>query len=307
MLVRNGCVCCTVRGDLISTLKDLSARQQRREIDDLERVVIETTGLADPAPILHTLMNDQSLVDDGYGLGAVVTTIDAVNGLGTLDDYQEAAKQVGIADLLLLTKTDLAGPNDLSVLQDRITGINPGAKIFQALNGNISPKDFFGTGLYRLESKTAEVQNWLNAEAYAEAELHQHKHPPEHDHAKSTGRITNRHGDRIKAFCVTREQPISWVGFSAWLDLVSAMRGNDLLRVKGIISVTEHPSRPTVIHGVQHIFHPPIQLDQWPSDDHRTRIVFITKDIDQEVIEETLRVFERRGARKSRMSAVKDV
>jgi len=306
MLVRNGCVCCTVRGDLITTLTDLSARQKRREIEYLERVVIETTGLADPAPILHTLMNDQSLLDVGYGLGAVVTTVDAVNGLDTLDIHQEAVKQAGIADLLLLTKTDLASPSTVSVLRDRIAAINPGAKTLQSTNGEISPADFFSTGLYRLESKTAEVHKWLNAEAYDEAELHPHPHHSEHDHAKSTQDARNRHGDRIKAYCITREQPISWAGFSAWLDLVSAMRGNDLLRVKGIINVIEHPSRPTVIHGVQHIFHPPIQLDEWPSDDHRTRIVFITRDIDQEVIEETLRVFERRGARKSRAPAVRD-
>jgi G3E family GTPase len=298
ILVRNGCVCCTVRGDLISTLGDLSVRQQRGEIACLERVVVETTGLADPAPILHTLMNDQSLLDD-YGLGAVVTTIDAVNGLDTLDNHQEAVKQVGIADLLLLTKTDLAAPSALSVLRDRIAAINPGAKTLQSINGEISPADFFATGLYRLESKTAEVQNWLNAEAYDDAELHPHPHHPEHDHAKTTEDARNRHGDRIKAYCITREQPISWAGFSAWLDLVSAMRGNDLLRVKGIVNVIEHPSRPTVIHGVQHIFHPPIQLDEWPSDDHRTRIVFITRDIEKEVIEETLRVFERRKARKN--------
>jgi G3E family GTPase len=306
MLVRNGCVCCTVRGDLISTLTDLSVRQKRREIEYLERVVIETTGLADPAPILHTLMNDQSLLDDGYGLGAVVTTIDAVNGLDTLDNHQEAVKQLGIADLLLLTKTDLASASNVSVLRDRIAAINPGAKTLQAINGEISPADFFSTGLYRLESKTKEVQNWLNAEAYADAELHPHPHHPEHDDGKSTEDARNRHGDRIKAYCITREQPISWAGFSAWLDLVSAMRGNDLLRVKGIVNVIEHPSRPTVIHGVQHIFHPPIELDEWPSDDHRTRIVFITRDIDQEVIEDTLRVFERRGARKSRTSTVTD-
>jgi G3E family GTPase len=306
LLVRNGCVCCTVRGDLISTLTDLTVRQQRGEIEYLERVVIETTGLADPAPILHTLMNDQSLVDDGYGLGAVVTTIDAVNGLDTLDNHQEAVKQVGIADLLLLTKTDLASPSNVSVLRDRIAAINPGARTLQSINGEISPADFFSTGLYRLESKTAEVQKWLNAEAY-DAELHPHAHHSDHEHAKSTEDARNRHGDRIKAYCITREQPISWAGFSAWLDLVSAMRGNDLLRVKGIINVIEHPSRPTVIHGVQHIFHPPIQLDEWPSDDHRTRIVFITRDIDQEAIEETLRVFERRGARKSRTSAVKEL
>src|SRR5437764_8177403 len=132
MLVRNGCVCCAVRGDLISTLTDLSVRQQRHEIENLERVVIETTGLADPAPILHTLMNDQSLLDAGYGLGAVATTIDAVNGLDTLDNHQEAVKQAGIADLLLLTKTDLAAPSAMSALRDRIAAINPGAKTLQA-------------------------------------------------------------------------------------------------------------------------------------------------------------------------------
>ena len=300
MLVRNGCVCCTVRGDLISTLRELSARQHRSEIENLERVVIETTGLADPAPILHTLMNDQSLLEEGYGLGAVVTTIDAVNGLDTLANHHEAVKQIAIADLLLLTKTDLAAPSALSTLQNRIGAINRGAKILQATNGEISPTSFFGGGLYQLESKTAQVQNWLNAEAYSTANLHAHH--SEHDHGSSLENAHYRHGDRIKAFCVIREEPISWAGFSAWLDLVSAMRGNDLLRVKGIVNVIEHPSRPTVVHGVQHIFHPPIQLDDWPSDDRRTRIVFITRDIDQDVIEDTLRVFERRGVRKNMKS-----
>jgi G3E family GTPase len=298
MLVRNGCVCCTVRGDLISTLKDLSARQKRSEIEDLERVVIETTGLADPAPILHTLMNEQSLLDDGYGLGAVVTTIDAVNGLGTLDNHQEAVKQAGIADLLLLTKTDLAAASDVSALQERITAINPGAKTLQAVNGVVSPADFFATGLYRLENKTVDVQNWLNAEAYI-SHSHAHADDHAHTHAAAPEIDPSRHSDGIRAYCVIREQPISWPGFCKWLDLVSAMRGNDLLRVKGIVNVIEEPSMPVVIHGVQHIFHPPIKLDAWPSDDRRTRIVFITRNIDQEVIEETLRVFEHRPRRRS--------
>jgi G3E family GTPase len=298
VLVRNGCVCCTVRGDLISTLRDLSDREQRREIERLDRVVIETTGLADPAPILHTLMNDESLLARGYGLGAVVTTIDAVNGLDTLDNHQEAVKQVGIADLLLLTKTDLISPQTVLALRDRVASVNPGAKTLQGINGDIAPAEFFGAGLYRLESKTAEVQGWLNAEAYISAV---HAHSPHHEHTHAVEPDGNRHTDRIRAFCVVREQPISWAGFSAWLDLVSAIRGNDLLRVKGIVNIIEHPSHPIVIHGVQHIFHPPIRLGGWPSDDHRTRIVFITRDIDQEVIEDTLRVFERRGARKNRM------
>jgi G3E family GTPase len=297
MLVRNGCVCCTVRGDLISTLRELSARQQRSEIEKVERVVIETTGLADPAPILHTLMNDQSLLDDGYGLGAVVTTVDAVNGLDTLDNHQEAVKQVGIADLLLFTKTDLAAPSTLSVLRDRVVAINPGAKTLQTTHGAVSPADFFATGLYRLENKTIEVQDWLNAEAYI-GHSHAHANDHAHVHTATAELDRNRHGDGIRAYCVIREQPISWSGFSKWLDLVSAMRGNDLLRVKGIVNVIEEPSRPVVIHGVQHIFHPPLKLDAWPSDDHRTRIVFITRNIDKDVIEETLRVFERRGAKR---------
>jgi G3E family GTPase len=299
ILVQNGCICCTVRGDLISTLEDLASRQKRREIAPLERVVIETTGLADPAPILHTLMNDKSLLEH-YVLGAVVTTIDVVNGLRTLDNHEEAVKQAGISDLLLLTKIDLASPDVISALLDRITSINPGAKTLRAINGEVRPAEFFAAGLYRLESKTADVHNWLNAEAYAEDHPHTHVHHYDHHHDQAKEDERNRHGDRIRAHCIIREQPISWAGFSDWLDLISAMRGDDLLRVKGIVNVVEHPSRPIVIHGVQHIFHPPIQLDEWPSDDHRTRIVFITRDIDKEVIEDTLSVFERRAARSAR-------
>jgi G3E family GTPase len=300
LLVSNGCVCCTVRGDLISTLDDLKQRLQHAAIEPLERVVIETTGLADPAPILHTLMNDRSLLNDGYGLGAVVTTIDAVNGLGTLDNHQEAVKQVGIADLLLLTKTDLAAPSELSVLRERVAAINPGARTLEALNGEVAPGDFFAGGLFRVESKTVEVANWLNAEAYVG---HSHAHAADHAHAHAATDVDrNRHDDGIRAYCVIREEPISWAGFSKWLDLVGAMRGNDLLRVKGIVSVIEEPSRPVVIHGVQHIFHPPLKLDAWPSDDHRTRIVFITRNIDQEDIEQTLRVFERRSSRRRQAS-----
>jgi G3E family GTPase len=285
VLVNNGCVCCTVRGDLISTLGDLILRQQRAEIEPLERVVIETTGLADPAPILHTLMNDQSLLEH-YGLGAVVTTIDAVNGLSTFDNHKEAVKQAGIADLLVLTKTDLVTPIALSALRERVTSINPGARIIQANKGEVAPTDFFTPGLYRIDNKTIEVQDWLNAEAYV---IDSHSHAVDHEHAAH-----GRHDDGIRAYCVIKEDPISWSGFSTWLDLISAMRGNDLLRVKGIVNVVEEPSRPVVIHGVQHIFHPPIKLEGWPSEDHRTRIVFITRNIDKEVIEDTLRVFERR-------------
>jgi G3E family GTPase len=237
-------------------------------------------------------------------LAAVVTAVDAVNALETLDNHEEAVKQVGVADLILFTKTDLAPVGALSVLQARLGKMNPGAKTARAINGEIEPTEFFNHGLYRPGSKTVEVQDWLNAEAYDVNRAHSHSthvhtHEHEHEHGITT-EARNRHGDRIKAYCVTREHPISWAGFTAWLEMVSGMRGNDLLRVKGIINVLEHPARPIVIHGVQHIFHPPIQLDAWPSEDHRTRIVFITRDIDQDVIDQTLRVFERRAAKQAR-------
>ena len=196
---------------------DLTDRQCRRDIGTLDRVVIETTGLADPAPILHTLMNDPSLLND-YGLGAVVATIDAVNGLDTLDQHQEAVKQIGIADLLLLTKTHLASPEEVSALGDRIAAINPGANIVRAMGGNIDPAHFFASGLYRLEGKTADVQNWLRAESYDDA-IRTHAH-----HGKHETSDVNRHDDRIRAYCVTREQPISWAGLSRWLDLIIGMR-----------------------------------------------------------------------------------
>jgi G3E family GTPase len=287
VLISNGCVCCTVRGDLVSTLSVLSEKSDRGEIPSLNRVFLETTGLADPAPILHTLMSEPS-VTARYWLDNVVTTVDAVHAHSTLDKHAEAVKQVAVADRMLLTKSDLTSPGDLAKLRDRLAAINPGAEIREVIKGDADPSDLIGSGRYDPESKTANVQEWLRAEEFEE----------HHDHHEHHHVDPNRHNDRIRAYCITRDHPISSEGFSAWLDMVSAMRGDDLLRVKGIVNITEHPSRPMVIHGVQHIFHPPEILDHWPSDDHRTRIVFITRDIDKEAIDDTLRVFERRRRRK---------
>lgn len=286
VLISNGCVCCTVRGDLVSTLSVLSGKSDRAEIPSLNRVLLETTGLADPAPILHTLMSEPS-VTARYRLDNVITTVDAAQGMSTLDQHPEAVKQAAVADRLLLTKSDLATPEVLATLRDRLAAINPGAEIKEVLKGDVDPSDLIGSGRYDPESKTVNVQEWLRAE-----EFDDHHEHHEHHHVDR-----NRHNDRIRAYCITRDHPISQEGFSAWLNIVSSMRGDDLLRVKGIVNITEHPSQPMVIHGVQHIFHPPEILDHWPSNDHRTRIVFITRDIDKEAIDDTLRVFERRRRR----------
>jgi G3E family GTPase len=295
ILLANGCVCCTVRGDLVEAFHRLEA--QRLAGASFDRVIIETTGLADPAPILHTMMSDES-VTAHYRLAQVITTIDAVNAMGTLDQHEEAIKQAAVADRILLTKTDIAKAGDVAALRARIAALNPAAPLVHALNGEVSVEDFFGDAGFDITGKTASVQDWLRIEAYEpDPHAHGHDHHGHHHHGEVD---RNRHDDRISAYSVIREQPISWAGFSAWLEMISKMRGDDLLRVKGIVNVIEHPGRPVVIHGVQHVFHPPVFLDRWPSEDRRTRLVFITRDIDRDDIDATLQVFENRRPRPAR-------
>lgn len=302
ILLANGCVCCTVRGDLVAAFHQLEA-QRAAGAAMFDRVVIETTGLADPAPILHTLMSD-AFVTAHYRLDQVIATLDAVNAMATLDQHGEAVKQAAVADRILLTKTDLAGAETLGTLRGRIAALNPAAPLLDVLNGEVSVEDFFGQAAFDPAGKAVRVQDWLRIEAY-ETEAGHHDHDHDHDHHdghshhadhEGVNVDSNRHDDRIRAYSVIRDEPISWAGFSAWLEMISQMRGDDLLRVKGIVNVLEHPDRPVVIHGVQHVFHPPVFLGQWPGPDHRTRLVFITRDIDREDIDATLQVFENRRA-----------
>jgi G3E family GTPase len=300
VLLANGCVCCTVRGDLVTAFQTLEKQRLAGQGVAFERVIIETTGLADPAPILHTLMTDP-FVTAHYRLEQVVTTLDAVNAMATLDQHDEAVKQTAVADRLLLTKTDLAKPAELLALRERIAALNPAAPLLTVRHGDVAIAEFFGSLRFDAQGKPDQVQDWLRIEAYETAQAHhehEHEHEHEHDHEHDHAVVDrNRHDDHIRAYAVTRDQPISWAGFSAWLEMISQMRGDDLLRVKGIVNVVEHPDRPVVIHGVQHLFHPPVFLDQWPSDDRRTRLVFITRGIDREDIDATLQVFENRKPR----------
>ncbi len=283
-----GCLCCTIRGDIRQTLLDLDARRERGAVPAFTRLIVETTGLADPAPVIHTLVKDPG-VARRYRLAGIVTTVDAVNGEHTLGTHAESVKQVAVADRLVLTKTDLAqdpaSRRDLRALTTALGRINPGALLLDRHDPDFDLRRLFDTALFDPAEKSPDVQRWLNAEAFAgihgDKEGHHHHH---HD--------VNRHSADIQAYCLVLERPIGRMAFQAALDMLIASQGADLLRVKGIVNVREHPERPAVIHGVQHVFHDPVLLAAWPSEDRRTRIVFITRGIPRDSIETLFAIWQ---------------
>lgn len=309
VLINSGCLCCTVRNDLMETLMKQSLAAEQGKIPAFHRVVIETTGLADPAPILHTLMADP-YVSGRYRMDGVITTVDAVNGEGTLDKQFESVKQAAVADRIVLTKSDLADPAAIEALQARIAALNPGAPVHVADQGQIEAALLFDAGLFDPKNKIADVEKWLQAEevsAREEAE-HGHHHHHGHDHGHSHGHDhehgdgqdphdVNRHDASIRAYCVTLDEPIEAPAFEEWINMAMMLKGPDLLRIKGIVNVQDFKG-PVVVHGVQHVFHPPVMLDKWPSDDHRTRLVFITRDVEKEFLEELLKSFTGPDRRK---------
>src|SRR5947209_1542440 len=277
LLMSSGCLCCTIRGDLIATLEDILRRRDNDRMTPFRRVVIETTGLADPVPVLQTVLGHPYLVLR-YQIDGVVTLIDAVNGAATLDTHVEAVKQAAVADRIVLTKTDLLGPKDqdrLAELRARVATLNPTARILVAERGEARAAALLDCGPYDPSGKIADVSAWLNAEALTDEHAHHHAHA--HD--------PNRHDTSIEAFCLTADQPISPAAFDAFITMLRQAQGPKLLRVKGIVALSDNPARPIVVHGVQHVFHPPIRLDGWPDGDHRTRLVFIVKDLSRDFVE----------------------
>eukprot|EP01093_Parvamoeba_rugata_P011447 TRINITY_DN3147_c0_g1_i1.p2 TRINITY_DN3147_c0_g1~~TRINITY_DN3147_c0_g1_i1.p2 ORF type:complete len:383 (-),score=62.12 TRINITY_DN3147_c0_g1_i1:627-1775(-) len=301
VLLNSGCICCSVRGDLISGLRDLFVKRTRGEIPAFDRVIIETTGLADPAPILHTLMTDP-LLTTKFRLDSVVTTVDAIHGSGQLDQHPESVKQAAVADRILMTKSDLADDATRTALEARLRALNPAAPIYQVINGDIAVSKLLNAGLYDPETKSMDVQKWLREEAYDhhgdETHDHEHSHSRDdahdhghdhhgHSHDHSHDHDVNRHDDHIQSFCITFDEPLHWDAFVTWAEIFTQMRGESLLRVKGILNLVGEDA-PVAIHAVQHVFHPPASLPAWPSDDHRSKIVFITKDLGPQVIRESL-------------------
>ncbi|UYN97426.1 MAG: GTP-binding protein [Enhydrobacter sp.] len=273
VLLQSGCVCCTIQGDLDRTLRDIARRRASNDMPPFDRVLLETTGLADPAPILQLLLNHPMISHD-YRLDGVVTTVDAINGGRQLDEHAEALKQAAVADRLLVSKTDLADAATSARLRARLEALNPGAQLFEVVKGEIDPALLFDAGPFDPTGKGDRVTQWLNAEAH---ETH-HDHDHGHHHDRS------RHDGHIGSFCLTFEEPLEWNRFNRWLMAVRASWGDRLLRVKGVLDVAGE-DRPLVIHGVHRTFHPPTLLERWPDEDRRSRLVFITRDLDRTAVE----------------------
>jgi G3E family GTPase len=297
ILLAAGCLCCTVRGDLIATLEDLLRRRDNGRMTLFRRVIVETTGLADPAPILHALLYHPYL-SMRYALEGIVTVVDVVNGLATLDAHPEAVRQAAVADRLVVAKTDLAaGAAGLAALKERLAALNPGAML---LEGDGPASQVIGTGLFDVDGKIADVKAWLGAEAVEEAERRSHGHAHgsagDHRHDRHDRHDVNRHDDSIRAFCLTSDEPIRRGAFDMFLDLLRSAHGPKLLRVKGLVAIAEDPDRPVVIHGVQHVIHVPAVLPRWPDADRRSRLVFIVKDLDRSFVERLWAAFLGRPA-----------
>jgi G3E family GTPase len=273
VLLDTGCLCCTVRGDLIQTLTDLHAKRASGAIPAFEHVVIETTGLADPVPILQTVVADESLRGI-YRLHDVVTLVDAVHGYAQLDTQPESLKQAAVADALLITKTDIAARETVEALKQRLRNVNPGAELHEVVRGDIDPGIFLHGNLYDASTKAPDVERWLKERAYSH---HSHRHD------------VNRHDTHIRAFCLYRDAPIRRAGLVMWLDMLAGLRGANLLRVKGLLNVE---GEPVVIHAVQTVVHEPVTLHAWPGEDRRSRLVFIARDMEREEIEGTFDAFD---------------
>lgn len=271
----DGCLCCTMRGDLMDTLANLVDRLQTGRIKKLSRVVIETTGLADPAPILQALLAHPAMLQ-AFQIDGVVTTVDAVNGEKTLAGHKEALKQVAFADRIVLTKLDLAGALS-DELRTRLQALNPNAQIIDGRDIAL-PSALMNCGAFDAASKGADVQRWLALE-----NAHTHPHDEDHHH-EGHHHDVNRHSETIRAFSLISDQPISYAALEAFIDLLRAREPQKLLRMKGIVELLEDPAHPVIIHGVQTLFSPPQRLKAWPGGKHETRLVIIGDGLDEDEI-----------------------
>jgi G3E family GTPase len=260
VVLASGCVCCTLRGDLKDELRDLLARRDRGEVAPFARVVVETTGLADPAPVLSTLLNEP-LLRHHYEIEAVVATVDAVNGAATLDRHPESVKQAAVADTVLVTKGDACEPAEVAALEERVRALNPLAAVRRVSFGAIAPGDL----LAGRRARGGVVAP--------------------HDDAA--------HAGDLRAFALVRDEPLDWDAFAVWLTMLLHARGLDVLRVKGLLDAGG--PGPVVLDGVQHVVHRPRHLDAWPDGDRRTRIVFITRGIERDEVLASLEAFAGLG------------
>ena len=281
LVLQSGCICCSIRDDLKSALRGLLSRRERCEIPAFDRVVIETTGLADPGPILYTLLSEP-VIRHHFQLGNVITTVDVVNAELHLSRNREGIKQVAAADRLVLTKSDLAEPGQTAAVRDELTRLNSSARIWDAAEDPVDV-DF--------------LLDMLPSEQQLNSARHRSEEQAPQGQERKTGKPApliglRLHTDSVSSFSLILDRPMDWTAFGIWLSLLLNRHGDDVLRVKGILCV-ERTETPVFINGVQHIVHPPQHLERWPTEDHRSRIVFITRGIDQGRLRRSLEAFCR--------------
>jgi G3E family GTPase len=291
----DGCVCCTVRGDLIDTLAELMDRIQTKRLKPLKRVVIETTGLADPAPVMQSIIGNP-VIAQNFELNGLITVVDAVNGAQTLREHIEAVKQVAVGDRLVLTKKAMASETQLADLMGELKALNPRATIEDGDSEAWSADALLENGLYNAGSKSADVARWLGTkDDHAHHHEHHHHHHCDehctHDHHHHD-HSANRHSDAIKAFSIIHDQPIAPMAIDMFVDILRSAHASKILRMKAIVQLSDDPTRPLVLHGVQNIFHRPERLAAWPEGAKlETRLVLITKDMPEMFVKDLFAAF----------------
>lgn len=297
MVLENGCLCCTVFGDLIATLNTLWYRREAGEIPRFDHVVIETSGLADPAPVAQAFLSDPTLAGL-YRVAQAIVTVDAVNGPGTLDRHSESVRQAALADHLLITKLDLVDPSDRpereAALVARLREVNPAARITRIDDPSLDVVALLGDPGVDPTASDRAVRDWLKIEAYEHAGHEHHGHGEDHDHHG------HQHDDGIASFAFIREEPTSKYALQLLLNSLEQNLGPNLLRVKGLVNVREVPDRPAVIQGAQHLLSNISWLERWPDEDRRTKIVFITQNFERAAIEEMIGLLDRVATRTAR-------
>ena len=282
VLLSSGCLCCTIRDDLISTFENLLRSRDNNRMPAFDRVIIETTGLADPTPILHTIMGHKYL-SLRYQLEGIITLVDAVNGSATLKQFPEAIKQVAVADRLIVSKHDIANENQYQNMVAKLKHLNPSANIIKNTDAKGREANVLDCGLYNPDTKLPDVRRWLNEEALNEVlNTHEgHGHPVE----IAASQDVNRHSNDIRSYCFTSPVPITLQAYTVFVELLHSVHGENLLRVKGIIYLSDRPEQPLVVQGAQHVFHPPVFLEGWPFQPKATKLVFIVRNIELKLIE----------------------
>ena len=287
VLLKSGCICCTVQGELVDGMRELYLKRVAGTLPRFTRVVIETTGLADPLPIVSCLMRDP-LFKHAYGLDSLITTVDGIHGRSQLERHREAVRQAAVADRILITKSDLSEVSEIRALRAKLKELNPGADEFTVKHGKVEPAMLFGANAVDPANKL------LNAQARLEREDHDSRieHPGaadghDHHHHGHEDIDVNRHDEHIASFCIILDEPIEWTVLKAWYEELAEKHGDRVLRVKGIVSVRGE-AEPFAVHCVQSTQHAPARLPSWPDEDRRSRIVFITQDLGREEVERSL-------------------